>query len=417
MDTMTHEETARGRVALAEGLSILLLHDGIARPAGLAKTVGERMSIPDAPIPAEDLTRQYRAIAGEVRRAIDEVLPTGRYTLGPTLEAFEGELAAFCGVGHVIGISSGTAALQLALAAMGVRPGDEVITQANTYVATAFAVSYLGATPVFVDVEPERGNIDVDRLEAKITPRTKVIIPVHLYGHPADMDAILEIARAHDLRVLEDASHAHGAAYRGRMAGSLGDAAAMSFYPSKVLGAYGDAGGILTSDDDLAHQIRVLRYMGQESKHTHLIIGYQERLDPIQAAVLRVKLRHLPGWIDRRREIARRYTEGLRGLPLRLPHEAPDCRHVYYMYTLHSERRDGLEAHLRGADIASQRVYPLPVPLQPCYSSLGYQAADFPVAVRLAQELLCLPMFPELTDSEVDRIVGEVHRFFEASPQ
>ncbi len=278
-----------------------------------------------APIPAEDLTRQYRAIEGEVRQAIDEVLPTGRYTLGPSLEAFEGELAGFCGVGHAIGISSGTAALQIALAGMGVGPGDEVITQANTYVATAFAVSYLGATPVFVDVDPESGNIDVAQIEAKISPRTKVIIPVHLYGHPADMDAIMGIAKEHGLKVLEDASHAHGAMYRGKMAGSLGDAAAMSFYPSKVLGAYGDAGGILTSDDALAHRIRVLRYMGQETKHTHLVIGYQERLDPIQAAVLRVKLRHLPEWIERRRDIARRYSQGMRGLPLRLPRKRPSA--------------------------------------------------------------------------------------------
>jgi dTDP-4-amino-4,6-dideoxygalactose transaminase len=370
------------------------------------------MISPAAPIPAEDLTRQYRAIEGEVRQAIDEVLPTGRYTLGPTLDAFEGELARFCGVHHVIGISSGTAALQIALAGMGVGQGDEVITQANTYVATAFAVSYLGATPVFVDVYTESGNIDVTQIEAKITPRTKVIIPVHLYGHPADMDAITTIAHGHGLKVLEDASHAHGAIFRGKMAGSLGDAAAMSFYPSKVLGAFGDAGGILTSDDDLAHRIRVLRYMGQETKHTHLVIGYQERLDPIQAAVLRVKLRHLPEWIERRRDIARRYTEGMRGLPLRLPREAPDCRHVYYMYTLHTDRRDKLEGHLRNAGIATQRVYPLPVPLQPCYASLGYAAGDFPVATQLAQELLCLPMFPELLPAEVDRIVDEIHRFF-----
>ncbi len=364
------------------------------------------------PIPAEDLTRQYQLIAAEVRRAIDEVLPTGRYTLGPTLEAFEREMAAFCGVRHCIGISSGTAALQIALAGLGVGPGDEVITQANTYVATAFAVSYLGATPVFVDVDPEGGNIDVAQVEAKITRRTKVIIPVHLYGHPADMDAVTRVARDHGLKVLEDASHAHGAMYRGRLAGSLGDAAAMSFYPSKVLGAYGDGGGILTGDDELAHRIRVLRYMGQETKHTHLVIGYQERLDPIQAAILRVKLRHLPEWIERRRDIAREYSERLNGLRLRAPKEAAGCRHVYYMYTLHTELRDELERHLKGEGIASQRVYPVPVPMQPCYASLGYTASDFPVAIRLARELLCLPMFPELTDGEVGRIGDEVRRFF-----
>jgi dTDP-4-amino-4,6-dideoxygalactose transaminase len=364
------------------------------------------------PIPAEDLTRQYTQIAGEVHTAIERVLPMGKYTLGPVLEEFERDYARFCGVDHTIGISSGTAALQLALAAMGVGPGDEVITQANTYVATAFAISYLGATPVFVDVDPVYANLDVAALEGRITPRTKVIIPVHLYGHPVDMDPLMQVARKHGLRVLEDASHAHGATYRGRRTGSLGDAAAFSFYPSKVLGAYGDAGAITTSDASLAKRIRVLRYMGQEVKHTHLMVGYQERLDPIQAAILQVKLRHLEGWIDNRRAIARRYAELLADLAVELPAEAADCRHVYYLYTLLAPRRDELVDFLGQRGIATQTIYRSPVPLQPCYAGLGYSAGDFPVATRLASELINLPMFPELRDDEVQRVAEGVRAFY-----
>ncbi len=363
------------------------------------------------PIPAEDLTRQYGPIADEIHTAIDRVLPGGKYTLGPVLEEFERDYARYCGVEHAIGISSGTAALQLALAAMGVGPGDEVITQANTYVATAFAISYLGATPVFVDVDPVYANLDVAALEGRITPRTKVILPVHLYGHPVDMDPLMQVARKHGLRVLEDASHAHGATYKGKRTGALGDAAAFSFYPSKVLGAYGDAGAIVTNDADLAKKMRVLRYMGQEVKGTHLIVGYQERLDPMQAAILQVKLRHLEGWIEQRREIARHYRELLAGLPLRLPVESGDCRHVYYLYTPFVPRRDELVAFLEGRGIGTQTIYRTPVPLQPCYAGLGYTAADFPVATRLAGELVNLPVFPELRDDEVQR-VGETVRAF-----
>jgi dTDP-4-amino-4,6-dideoxygalactose transaminase len=225
-------------------------------------------------IPAEDLTRQYDQIKDEIADAIGEVLPSGKYTLGPNLAQFENEFAAFCGVKHCIGISNGTEALHISLAAMNVGPGDEVITQANTYVATAFAVSYRGAVPVFVDIEPEYSNMDVTQIEQKITERTKAIIPVHIYGHPVDMDPIMDLAQKYNLYVLEDASHAHGATYKGDRTGSLGHAAAFSFYPSKVLGAYGDAGGIVTDDDELNDRMRMLRYMGQEEKHTHLVVGY-----------------------------------------------------------------------------------------------------------------------------------------------
>ncbi len=367
-----------------------------------------------AAIPAEDLTREYALLQAEIHAAIDRVLPSGRYTLGPILEEFERQFATYCGTTHAVGMSSGTAALQLALAAMGVGPGDEVITQANTYVATAFAVSYLGAKPVFVDVEPEHGSLDVAQLESRITPRTKVVIPVHLYGHAVEMDPLMKVAEKHGLRVLEDASHAHGALYKGRRVGSLGHAAAFSFYPTKVLGAYGDAGGVVTNDPALDHRIRILRYMGQEVKHTHLVIGYQERLDPMQAAVLGVKLRHVEGCIEKRRAIAQGYAERLRDLPLRVPTEAAECRHVYYLYTVHAERRHALAAFLAEQGIATQTIYKTPVPFQPCYQHLGYRQGEFPVAERLAGQLLNLPMFPELREDEVDRVAAAVRTFYTA---
>jgi dTDP-4-amino-4,6-dideoxygalactose transaminase len=364
-------------------------------------------------IPAEDLTRQYQQIKAEVANAIETVLPSGKYTLGPNLEKFEHQFAEYCGVKHCIGISNGTEALHLALAAMGVEPGDEVITQANTYVATAFAINYLSATPVFVDIEPQYANLDANLLEGKITERTKAIIPVHMYGHPADMDPILLLAEKHNLQVLEDASHAHGAIYKGKRTGALGHAAAFSFYPSKVLGAYGDAGGIVTDDEELNARIRVLRYMGQEIKHTHQVIGYQQRLDPLQAAILGVKLRHLDDWIGKRRAIAARYNELLQDLPIQLPKEAEWAKYVYYMYTIHCEERDELSEYLEEHGIGTQKIYATPVPMQPSYRYLEYNPADIPVSVDYADRLLCLPMFPELTDEEVESVSTAVHRFYD----
>ncbi len=370
------------------------------------------MTAPIIQIPAEDLTRQYQQIKWEIAAAIDSVLPSGKYTLGPALEAFEKEFAAYCGARHCIGISNGTEALHLSLLAMGIGPGDEVITQANTYVATSFAINYTGAKPVFVDIEPRYTNMDISLVEAKITPRTRAIIPVHMYGHPVDMDPLMELARRHHLLVLEDASHAHGATYHGRRTGALGDAAAFSFYPSKVLGAYGDGGGIVTNDDDLAQRIRVLRYMGQEVKHTHLVVGQQQRLDPVQAAVLRVKLRHLERWIEDRRRVAALYTRLLADLPLETPQEAEWGRHVYYMYTVRCAQRDALVTFLAQRGIETQKVYATPVPLQPCYQYLEYSPADVPVAFRCANELLNLPLFPEISQAEIESVSSAIHDFF-----
>jgi dTDP-4-amino-4,6-dideoxygalactose transaminase len=370
------------------------------------------MTTPIIRIPSEDLTRQYQEIKLEIAAAIDTVLPSGKYTMGPVLEKFEQEFAEYCGTKYCVGISNGTEALHLALVAMGVGPGDEVITQANTYVATSFAINYAGAVPIFVDVDPVYYNMDPNKLEEKITARTKVIIPVHMYGQLCDMEAINKIASRHHLQVLEDGSHAHGATYKSRKAGSFGNAAAMSFYPSKVLGAYGDGGAILTDDEELYKKIRILRYMGQEVKHTHQVIGFQQRLDPMQAAILSVKLRHLDGWIEKRRAIADRYRELLSDLPVETPKEAPSTSHVYYLYTIHCEQRDALANYLTDKGIEIQKIYATPVPLQPCYQYLEYQESDIPIASKHSHELLCLPVFPELRDEEIRQVSDAIHEFY-----
>ena len=367
---------------------------------------------PPIEIPAEDLQRQYQLIQGEVRAAIDAVLPTGRYTLGPFLEAFEREFAAYCGARYCVGISNGTEALHLALAACGVGPGDEVITVANTYVATAFAVSYVGATPVFVDIDPVSYNIDVSKVEHAITPRTKAVIPVHLYGQPVDMDPLMELARQHKLRVIEDAAHSHGATYKGRRSGSLGDVGCFSFYPHKNLGAFGDGGCVTLSNDELYERIKVLRYMGQHVKHIHEVIGFQQRLDPLQAAILSVKLRHLDDNNRLRQRWAALYNELLQGLPLVTPKVSDFATHVYYMYTIRTPRRDELMAYLAAHGIGSQIIYGTPVPLQPAYALLGYKESDIPAAARYAHEYLSLPVFPELTEAEVRRVAATVRSFF-----
>lgn len=365
-------------------------------------------------IPAEDLTRQYALIADEVQAAIAEVLPRGKYTMGPQLTAFEQEFAAYCGATACVGISSGTAALHLALAALGVGPGDEVITAANTYAATAFAVTYLGATPVFVDIEPRTFCMDPTRVEEAISERTRVILVVHLYGHVADMDAICEVARRHRLTVVEDAAQAHGAAFKGRRAGSFGALACFSFYPGKNLGAYGDGGAITVNRPELEARVRQLRYMGQRVKHEHEILGYQERLDELQAAILRVKLRHLEEFNTARCRWAAFYDELLHDTPVVTPHVAPQVLHSYYMYTVRAPRRDELREHLQRQGIGTQVIYPKLVPDQGAYRTHPYRSGDLREARAAATEILCLPIFPELTEEEV-RSVAETIRGFYAS--
>jgi dTDP-4-amino-4,6-dideoxygalactose transaminase len=369
----------------------------------------------DPDIQLNDLRRQYELIKDEVHEAIDQVLPTGRYTLGPYLEQFEKAFAAYCGTKHCIGISSGTAALHLALAACDVGPGDEVITVANTYVATALAISYTGATPVFVDVEPDTFNMDVEQVRAKITPRTKAVMPVHLYGQCVDMDPLNELAEEHGLWVVEDDAHAHGATYKGRRAGGLGHLGCFSFYPGKNLGAYGDGGAITTNDAELEDKVRVLRYIGQRVKFVHEVIGFQERLDPIQAAILSVKLKRLDEETERRRNWASIYEKAFAGLPVVTPKVAEYNEHVYYNYTVlvDADKRDDFIAHLVERGIGTFVIYPTLVPLQPCYDFLGYKEEDFPVSGPQAHQLLQLPVYPYLTEEEVERVVDAVTSFFE----
>jgi dTDP-4-amino-4,6-dideoxygalactose transaminase len=363
-------------------------------------------------VPVEDLTRQWKQIEPEIMDAVRDVLPRGKYTLGPHLAAFEAEFAAFCESAHGVGIASGTAALHLGLLACGVGAGDEVITVPNTYIATIFAISYSGATPVFVDVEPRTFNIDPAQIEAKITERTKAILPVHLYGQIANMEAVVEVARRHNLRVVEDASHAHGAMRGGTKAGAWGDVGCFSLYPTKVLGAMGDGGVCVTNDADIAARLRQYRYMGQKTKYNHEIIGYQERLDELQAAMLRVKLRYLPGWIEGRQRVAAIYDELLTGLPVETPHIDPANTHVYYMYCIRAERRDALKDYLLANGIGCYVVYPYLIQETGAYAHLGVGREGFAQAVDDLDKILCLPMFPELTDDEAALVAETVRAFY-----
>ena len=367
-------------------------------------------------IGSNEMERQWEEIGDEVLEAVKKVLPTGKYTLGPYLKKFEEDYAKFCETKYAIGISSGTASLHIALEAMGVGPGDEVITVCNTYVATAFAVSYCGATPVFVDIDPKTYNLTAELVAEKITPKTKAIIPVHLYGHVVDMDPIMELAEKHNLWVLEDASHAHGGYYKGRRVGSLGHAAAFSFYPSKNMGAYGDGGIITTSDDELNEKIRMLRYVGQRVKFIHEVIGFQDRLDEIQAAMLSVKLKRLDDWDDRRRKIAAIYDEMLKDTPLQLPYEADYCHHVYYSYATIApsyEERNKLMAYLVDHEIGAFAMYPILVPLQGAYEHLGYSEKDFPIGASYAQRVLNLPIFETFYEDEARETAETILSFYD----
>lgn len=361
---------------------------------------------PPTQVPFVDLSAQYRSLEDELHEAMTRVLRRTDFILGADVARFEEDFAAFCGVEHAVGVDSGTSALELALRAYDVGPGDEVITAANTFIATALAISYTGATPVLVDADPRTYTVDVAALEAAVTPRTKAIIPVHLYGHPADMDPILDLARRRGLVVIEDACQAHGARYKGRPVGSLGDAAAFSFYPAKNLGAFGDAGIVVTNDAKTADALRSLRNYGSTEKYHHERRGYNRRLDTLQAAVLRVKLPHLTAWSAARREHARLYGELLRNSPVVLPEESDEVLPVYHLYVVRVEDRERVRAHLNALGVATGVHYPVPIHLQPAYRDLGYAKGDFPVTERYAEEILSLPMYPELTPALVARVAG-----------
>lgn len=358
-----------------------------------------------------ELKTQYEAIKADIDRAIAEVLESGWFVLGKNVEAFEGEFADYVGTKHAIGVGSGTEALHIALLACGVEPGDEVLTVPNTAVPTASAISFANARPAFVDIHPESFNMDPSKIEASTTTKTKVLLPVHLYGQAADMDQILAVARERGLMVVEDACQAHGAEYKGRKVGTFGDIACFSFYPSKNLGAFGDGGIITTDNDHLAEQCRLLRNYGQKVRYYHSIKGFNSRLDEIQAAILRVKLRHLDAWNEARRRKALLYNQLLEGSGVITPLEMDYARHVYHLYVIRSHRRDDLQQFLAKNGVGTVIHYPVPVHLQEAYQELGYKQGEFPVAEAYAKEIVSLPMYPELSDESIRRVAAVVREY------
>jgi dTDP-4-amino-4,6-dideoxygalactose transaminase len=363
------------------------------------------------PVPFIDLKQQYLGIKDEILSAVDRVFESTHYTLGSEVAAFEEEFADYCDVRHGIGVNSGTSALHLALLAAGIGPGDEVITVPLTFVATTAAIVYCGAKPVFVDVAPDTYTMDPACVEAAITPRTKAVVPVHLYGHPADMDPICQIARRHGLVVIEDAAQAHGAEYKGRRCGSIGDLACFSFYPGKNLGAYGEGGIVTTNNPEFARTIRILRDWGAEKKYHHVLKGFNYRMEGVQGAILRIKLRYLEAWTEARRKNALAYQKALEDSDLLLPAEARGNRHVYHVYAVLSEQRSELMEALAARGVQTGIHYPVPVHLQPAYSDLKYRPGDFPCAERVASQEVSLPMFPEMTHAQIGEVSETVLEF------
>jgi dTDP-4-amino-4,6-dideoxygalactose transaminase len=359
-------------------------------------------------IPYADLSAQYQSIKAEIDRAVQRVLDSAEFVLGSEVARFEEEFAAYCGVKHGIGVNSGTSALHLALLAAGIGPGDEVLTVPFTFVATTAAIRYTGATPVFVDIDPRTLEMDPARIEARITSRTRAVVPVHLFGQPVDMDPILAVARKHGLVVIEDAAQAHGAEYRGRRAGSLGDAAAFSFYPTKNLGACGEGGMVTTDNPEYHRKIRMLRDWGAEKKYHHRIQGFNYRMDGIQGAVLRVKLRHLERWTEARRRHAARYGALLAGTGPAPQAVIAGVRHVYHVYAVLTPARQALVDYLRRRQIHAAVHYPCPIHLMEAHRDLGYKPGDFPACEAAAESVLSLPLYPEMTDDQVETVCAVV---------
>lgn len=362
-------------------------------------------------IPFVDLKAQHDSIRKELFDTITQIIDTSSFIMGPAIKDLERDFAEFCGCKHAIGCSSGTSALNLALWALDIGPGDEVITIPHTFIATTEAISVRGAKPVFVDIDPATYTMDTSKLEAAITPATKAIIAVHLYGHPTDMDPLLEIARKHNLKVVEDCAQAHGAEYKGRRVGSLGDIGCFSFFPGKNMGAMGDAGAITTNDDDLATLVNKLRNHGRLGKYEHEMVGYNERLDTLQAAILNVKLPHLNDWNTLRRKHADEYREALADADIELPTVASGCTHVYHLFVIRHPNRDGLQKFLKEKGIATGVHYPLPLHMQPAYQDLGYKVGDFPETEKAANEILSLPMFPEMTAEQIKEIADAIKEY------
>ena len=359
-------------------------------------------------VPLLDLKAEYAGFRDEILPALDRVCRNAAFVLGEEVEAFEREFAAYCGTKHCVALSNGTAALHLGLLALGVQPGDEVITSPNTFLATAEAVTYCGARPVFVDIDPATANLDPKLLERAISPRTRAIMPVHLYGRAADMDAIRSIAAGRKVRILEDAAQAHGTRYRGRRAGDLAEAAAFSFYPTKNLGAYGEGGALTTNDDQIANFARAARSHGQTARYEHEFVGYNYRMHGFQGAVLRIKLRHLDAWTARRQEIAREYRRLLAGARVEMPMDDPRDECVYHQFVIYVKNRSTVIAQLAAREIETAVHYPRPVHLQPAYSSLGYPLGTFPMAERACEQVLSLPIFTGMTAEQISYVAESV---------
>ena len=366
-------------------------------------------------VPFVDLGAQYRTIASEMDQAISQVIRETDFILGREVHLFEEEFAAFCEAHYAIGVDSGTSALELALRAFDIGPGDEVITAANSFIASALAISHAGGTPVLVDVDPYSYTLDVTAIERAITRRTKAVIPVHLYGHPADMDPIRQLADKHGLVVIEDACQAHGARYKGKRVGSLGHAAAFSFYPGKNLGAYGDGGMVVTNDRKVAKRLEMLRNYGQKEKYKHLFRGYNRRLDTMQAAILRVKLKYLEKWNAARRWNAMLYQKHLEGSGVVVPGEAGGAEAVWHLYVIRTGRRDALKEHLAGKGVNAGIHYPVPIHLQPAYEDLGHKRGDFPVTEAYADRILSLPLYAELTPEQIEHVSSAISEFLAAN--
>ncbi len=366
------------------------------------------------PIPYLDLPAQLRPLRKELDAVIAKTLDNCSFCLGPDVVQFERDFASYCNAQHALGFNSGTSALHIAMRLLNVGPGDEVISTPATFVATSWAISYVGARPVYVDIDDKTFTLDPKLVERAITPRTKAIMPVHLYGHPCDLNPLLEICRKHNLPLVEDAAQAHGAKYRGKVVGTFGALSGFSFYPGKNLGACGEGGALVTNDAAYAARARSLREHGSTQRYYHDEVGFNYRMEGIQGAVLGVKLKHLDRWTQERRRVAKRYHELLADTPLQLPLEADYAESVYHLYVVRHPRRDELKKHLEANQVGCALHYPLPLHLQKCYQSLGYKAGDFPVAEKAARECLSLPIYPELTDEQIQRVAAVVRDFFKS---
>lgn len=369
------------------------------------------MSNQSVRVPFVDLKAQYQSIENEINKSIAGVLSASDFILGDEVARFEEDFAKLCDVKYAVGVDSGTSALELALRAYDIGPGDEVITAANTFIATTLAISFVGAKPVLADADPMTHTVDIACVRDAITPRTKAIIPVHLYGHPADMDPLMALAREHNLVVIEDACQAHGARYKGRRVGSIGDAAAFSFYPAKNLGAYGDGGAVVTNDPKIDEKLRLLRNYGSREKYVHEMKGFNRRLDTLQAAVLHTKLKYLDQWNAARRAHAARYYELLADSNVVPPQAAAWAEPVWHLYVIRSKQRDALRKHLSERGIATGIHYPIPIHEQEAYRELGYKHGQFPVTEQEADEILSLPMYAELTDAQIELVADAIKEF------